>query len=108
MSGARVIHVRDRGQYPRERCLYIGRPSKWGNPFVINRAAPDQAVERRRVIDAYRTYLERDRPDLVAAIPHELDGMVLVCYCSPLPCHGDVLVDKLREAQASNTATDPL
>lgn len=66
--------------------VYIGRPSKWGNPFVVGR---DGA--RNVVIMKYKRYLEQ-RPELIAAAKLELKGKRLGCWCSPLACHGDVLV----------------
>ena len=65
--------------------VYIGRGSKWGNPYRIG---PDGS--REEVIAKYREYLLRT-PHLIAALD-ELRGKTLGCYCSPLPCHGDVLV----------------
>lgn len=64
--------------------VYIGRGSKWGNPFVIGRDG-----DRDRVCDLYANYLN-SRPDLLSAL-HELKGKVLGCYCAPLRCHGDYL-----------------
>lgn len=64
--------------------VYIGRGSKWGNPFVIGRDG-----SRGEVIAKYRERL-RARPDLIAALP-ELRGKRLGCFCAPLPCHGDIL-----------------
>ena len=64
--------------------VYIGRPSKWGNPFKIG---PDGT--REEVIEKYKDYLW-SRKDLVACIP-ELRDKVLGCWCHPKPCHGDVL-----------------
>jgi hypothetical protein len=80
-----VIHKRDEGKYPRERLVYIGRPSKWGNPFRIGRDG-----DRLQVIEKYERWL-LDQPALVAAAQKELRGKVLVCWCKPLACHGDVL-----------------
>ena len=65
----------------------IARPSKWGNPFKIG-----QDGTRDEVIDLYRQYL-LGRPDLLAAIPTELKGKVLGCWCKPERCHGDVLAE---------------
>jgi hypothetical protein len=73
-----VVHVR----YPSD--VYIGRPSKWGNPFPIT-ATEDRAT----VIAKYEMWI-MTQPDLLAALP-ELRGKRLGCYCAPLPCHGDVL-----------------
>lgn len=66
--------------------VYIGRPSKWGNPFIIGRDGT-----REEVIEKYREYIMQ-RPDLLSDL-HELKGKVLGCWCKPKPCHGDVLVE---------------
>jgi hypothetical protein len=73
--------------------VYIGRAnrryrlraSKWANPFAIKREA-----DREAAIDAYERWL-RLQPHLRGAL-HELSGRDLVCWCAPLPCHGDVLL----------------
>ena len=65
---------------------YIGRPSKFGNPFVIG-----QHGTRADVIAKYETWLF-SQPALVEACKRELKGKSLVCWCAPLACHGDVLI----------------
>lgn len=65
--------------------VYIGRPSKWGNPYAIGRDGT-----RDEVIIKYATYL-LNSPTLLAAL-HELRGKDLVCWCAPCACHGDVLL----------------
>lgn len=65
--------------------VFIGRPSEWGCPFVIGKDGT-----REEVLEKYRRYMER-RPDLKARAKLELRGLVLGCYCKPLPCHGDIL-----------------
>ena len=77
--------------------MYIGRPSKWGNPFVIGKDGT-----RAEGIAKYEAWL-RTRPELIAALP-ELHGKVLGCWCSPLPCHGDVLVRVSDEQAAGGQA----
>jgi len=65
--------------------VYIGRPSIWGNPFVIG---PDGT--REDVIAKYEQWL-LTQPHLMARI-RELRGKVLGCWCKPFhACHGDVL-----------------
>lgn len=71
--------------------VYIGRPSKWGNPYVMSSLEP--ARQRQDVIRLYRDWLERERPDLIEDAKLELRGKVLGCFCAPLPCHGDVLAE---------------
>lgn len=81
---AKVLNKK-RGGVP-AGAVYIGRPSKWGNPFVIGKDGT-----RDEVIAKYRTYLLRDA-QLMAALP-ELRGKDLVCWCAPCACHGDVLLE---------------
>jgi hypothetical protein len=69
-----------------EGAVYIGRPSKWGNPFVIGKHGT-----RAEVVARYRAYLLGNR-ELMAALP-ELRGKDLVCWCAPCACHGDVLLE---------------
>ncbi len=66
--------------------FYIGRPSKYGNPFSIGKDGT-----RADVVRKHREWL-CDQPDLVASIVEELRGKDLVCFCSPLECHGDILL----------------
>jgi hypothetical protein len=65
--------------------IYIGRGSRWGNPFHIGRHGT-----RAQVISAYWEYL-KTRPDLLDALD-TLRGHDLLCYCAPLDCHGDCLI----------------
>ena len=74
--------------------IYIGRPSKWGNPFKIGRDGT-----REQVIEKYQRWIKR-QPMLMAALP-ELRGKRLGCFCKPLQCHGDVLA-KLANSGYTN------
>jgi hypothetical protein len=76
----KVVHCMSQAHH-----LYIGRPSKWGNPFEIGRDGT-----RRQVIEQYEHYILQS-PQLLARL-HELEGRVLGCWCAPQPCHGDVLL----------------
>ena len=69
--------------------VYVGRPSRWGNPFAVDATTPtrDAAVAR------YRSWLAT-QPELVAAARSALAGRDLVCWCPPgEACHADVLLD---------------
>ena len=70
--------------------VYIGRPSKWGNPFIIGRDG-----DRQEVIAKYEGWIIT-RPKLIEALP-ELQNKVLGCWCSPQACHGEVLITLLKE-----------
>lgn len=64
--------------------VYIGRPSKWGNPFEIGKDG-----SRGEVIAKYEKWIYT-QPDLMNSL-HELRGKTLGCWCAPKACHGDVL-----------------
>ena len=66
--------------------VYIGRPSKWGNPFTIGIHGT-----REQVIQMYRDWIYT-QPHLMNSL-HGLKGKVLGCWCSPKECHGDVLIE---------------
>ena len=70
--------------------VYIGRPSLWGNPFQIGKDG-----DREEVIQLYKDYVKQS-PELLKQI-HQLQGKVLGCWCSPKPCHGNVLITLLKE-----------
>lgn len=67
--------------------VYIGRPSKWGNPFVIGKDG-----NREEVVRKYREYLLANF-ELRAQAQEELRGKNLICWCAPQACHGDVLLE---------------
>jgi hypothetical protein len=81
--------------------VYIGRvnnryqlpASKWANPFGIK-----QEANREVIIATYERWLRSQR-HLMDALP-ELRGLDIVCWCAPLPCHGDVLLRLANEGRA--------
>lgn len=80
--------------------VYIGRPSKWGNPFSHRDGtiAKYKVSSRKEALEKYEKYLLDNRA-LMDSL-HELKGKTLVCWCKPKACHGDILkkyVDKLEK-----------
>lgn len=69
--------------------VYIGRPSEWGNPFIIGKDG-----NREEVVSKYRERLLKN-PELLNRL-HLLRGKRLGCYCKPELCHGDVLVELIE------------
>lgn len=82
-----VVHCR-REPYD----VYIGRRSKWGNPYIV-----DKDGTREEVIAKYEEWIKM-QPNLMASLP-ELKGKVLGCWCAPKPCHGDILVKLITKMQ---------
>jgi hypothetical protein len=82
-----------------DQYVYIGRPSKWGNPYshLPSTIARFKVLNRALAIQAYEPWL-RSSPQLMAALPELVDGdKPLACYCAPLACHGDILMRLLYE-----------
>jgi hypothetical protein len=85
-----------RTEQPRD-AIYIGRGSKWGNPFRIG---PDG---NRDDVIAQHEYWLAHQNDLLRKID-DLKGRDLICYCSPLGCHGTLLM-KLANATRDGGVT---
>lgn len=74
--------------------VYIGRPSKWGNPFSHkeNSLAEFKLPTNEDAIKAYKEWIENGDGRHLLNDLKELKDKRLGCWCYPNPCHGDVLV----------------
>ena len=86
----RIQRKRTKGWRMPGNAVYVGRPTKWGNPFAVKDYGRAQAL---RLYAAYIEGLvyvgERDLSDL--------RGKDLACWCRPdEPCHADVLIDIVK------------
>lgn len=97
----RVLNLKSINYKVPEGAIYIGRAipryhlqeSKWHNPFHIGAMSVihvGEKLNREQSILLYEEYLERN-PELLISIK-ELKGKDLICWCAPLPCHGDILL----------------
>lgn len=89
MSDTTVVNVKDGAAYD----IFIGRPGKWGNPFVIGKDG-----DRNTVIAKYSGWVVTQK-HLMNSL-EELRGKRLGCFCNPEACHGDVLINLLRTSAA--------
>ena len=80
-----TVHNKYKSTAPSD-AVYIGRPSKWGNPFVIGKDGT-----RQEVVQKYKDYILSNQ-SLLSQI-EELRGKDVVCFCAPQQCHGDVLIE---------------
>jgi Domain of unknown function (DUF4326) len=74
-----------RDQIP-EGAVVVDRSSRWGNPYHLG------DYSRANAIALYRIWVEAE----IAAgrlDTEELRGKDLVCWCKPLDCHGDYLLE---------------
>ena len=65
---------------------YIGRGTKWGNPYLVKTYGGDKAIA------LFKDHLIKS--DLIKDIG-ELENKTLICSCYPLKCHGDVLIQEI-------------
>jgi len=88
----RIQRKRVKGWRMPPNAVYVGRPSRWGNPFEIGRDG-----SREEVLAKYRVWLE-EKLDEDPAFLEPLRGKILVCWC-PLdkPCHADIILEFLEK-----------
>ena len=79
--------------------IYIGRGSKWGNPFthITDKKTKAEFIvdTREQAIESYRNWILKQQHLLDDL--HELEGKTLGCFCKPKSCHGDVLVELINK-----------
>lgn len=121
MKPQRIQRKRSRGWKMPENAVYVGRPTKFGNPVVCTphgcqRKPCDCCEAYRCCVDVFREYVVsgiEDRGSYTGSFIIALDGMAayprrtalvealptlrgkdLACWC-PLdkPCHADVLLE---------------
>lgn len=78
-------------KYKEDFDIYIGRGSKWGNPF---KTVNSSDKERNRVCEEYEKWFWKT--DLPSQL-YELKGKRLGCFCKPKRCHGDFLAKLVNE-----------
>lgn len=109
----RIQRKREKGWRKPDNAKYVGRPTRWGNPFNIGSALPVdgnfveaviknkpllQIETNEQAVEFYRQWLDlmiKKRPDFLDPL-REMD--FLMCWC-PLEkvCHVDVILERLRD-----------
>ena len=87
MKPKRIQRKRTKGWRLPKNAVYVGRPGKWGNPFVTHWKGIEM-VSNQQAVDLYASRLA----------PHldfePLRGKDVCCWCAPgEPCHGDVILE---------------
>lgn len=105
----RIQRRRTKGWRMPEGAVYVGRPSRWGNPFRVGapeaywmgpgmsspfRPQPVPRMDAQHVTDIYRQMVVANCARFERGEVAELRGHDLVCWC-PLdqPCHASVLLE---------------
>lgn len=88
-NGPQVYSRRKGATPPPSDAVYVGRPTIYGNPFVVGVDG-----QQGDCVELYRKWIFDSEQDwLRLAIRDNLKGRNLECWCKPLPCHADVLLE---------------
>lgn len=105
MKATRVQLSRKKGWRKPANTVVVARPSRFGNPFIVQPILPDDdpqtllmdaqagvCFSRAAAVKRFQQWV-MVRPKLLAEIRSQLRGKNLACWC-PLnePCHADVLL----------------
>lgn len=95
----RIQRKRTRGWRMPEGVVYVGRPSKWGNPFRV-----DEWRSAKQAMQDFRTYVQYRLNSSLGYPLEALRGKDLACWCRledadgvRIPCHADVLLELANE-----------
>jgi len=100
----RIQRKRSKGWRMPPNTVYVGRPTKYGNPYkVTSFSLKIKGMDRENAIRMYETWLSQK----LEADPHfldELKGKDLACWCpledkhrNIVPCHADVIIKIMKE-----------
>ena len=106
-----IVYNRTKEDYSdRENNYPIYRPSILSNPYTHIKDKKTLAMfvvnTREEAIERYKGYFDRmyngNRPfryliDEIYEKYKRGEDIYLECYCAPLPCHGDIIKDKLEK-----------
>lgn len=90
----RIQVKRKKGWRMPSGAVYVGRPTRWGNPFRPGEEAAARAEVVALFAEMFAALPEPEQAELLAP----LRGRDLACWC-PLgePCHADYLLVRANE-----------
>ena len=99
MKPKRIQRKRTKGWRMPPNTVYVGRGSKWGNPYKIGDTFAGTITTPELAKGYYKEFVvhQSKLPDI-----SELEGKNLACWC-PIdkPCHADILLQIANEKAAS-------
>jgi len=112
MKPKRIQRKRTKGWRMPENTIYVGRGSRWGNPFVIVSADNEhwvydtlsgqysekthstKAEAAKEACELYEFVLRSEHREELGEFLKPLKGKDLACWCKlDQPCHADVLLE---------------
>lgn len=91
----RIQRKRTKGYKTPANTIYVGRPSKWGNNYVVGTEShneDDPPIDAKIAVELFKYY---QLPEMIEdGDVAELRGKNLSCWCKlGEPCHADVLLE---------------
>lgn len=93
MPSIKVYNLRRDKNIPLD-AVYVGRGTKWGNPYIRGRDGT-----KEQVIEKFKHFV---LPDLDV---RELKGKSLICFCAPSACHADLILKKANGGKIEKQST---
>ena len=106
----RIQRKRTKGWKMPENTVYVGRPTKWGNPYKVTGEPGHWFVIDTELDEPCASFAEKHHAFVYALVlykkeinykhnsgkvnVYDLKGKNLACWCKPdEPCHADVLLE---------------
>jgi hypothetical protein len=92
-SPTRIQRKRIKGWRMPPNTVYVGRRSRWGNPYKIGDPHPEhgRSMSAQETVDLYVELMSGNWNKTAWLTP--IQGKNLACWCPPgQPCHADVLL----------------
>ena len=101
MKPKRVQRKRTKGLRMPPNTVYVGRGSRWGNPYRVGHEATSKQHAKELFVESVR---QPHNQRFVDEIKRELRGKDLSCWCYlDDPCHGDVLLEVANQEMPEKT-----
>lgn len=79
--------------------VYIGRPAKLGNPFIIGKdGSREEVMAKYRVWFIVQYYADEEFYTIIHKLAKRAkEGeLIFICWCAPEPCHGDIIQEFIQ------------
>jgi hypothetical protein len=100
MKSKRIQRKRIKGWKMPPNTVYVGRPSKWGNPYSMK-----DGLTRQEAVDLYENWIKEEiaiAPENLTEIKAELAGKDLACWCAVGgPCHANILLELANSTEGN-------
>lgn len=94
-----LVNLRKKKGLPKQKCsVYIGRGTIFGNRHTYGYCKVcNRLHDRKESIDEYKKeFYNRLTDESFRDSVLSIKGEILGCWCKPLQCHGDIIIEYLN------------